>query len=162
MDIIKILQIGFAGPAFLLAVLSYRLLLVEQKKEKPNPKNHEAINRFMIFAFVLGSLIFLAPFFPQLIEEKPNPLMDAAIEAAKNREPLDPEFIEEQVIVLTTGHNERLSTLYAQRNEVEGTLRAGVSTSTRSYEDSLRRVEEYIRDEDREFRSKIRDLRSLQ
>lgn len=162
MDIIKILQIGFAGPAFLLAVLSYRLLLIEQKKEEPNPKNHEAINRFMVFALILGGLIFLTPYFPQLLEGKSNPLMDAAIEAAKNREPMEPKFIEQQVAILTDGHNERLSVLHAERDEIESSLRAGVSTATRNYEASLRRTEEYIRDENRNFRSRIQELRSMQ
>ncbi|MEN8167570.1 MAG: hypothetical protein ABFR65_08870 [Pseudomonadota bacterium] len=52
----EILSYGVIGLGFLLAVLSYLLLLKEQKLKDPRPPMLHAINRFMMFSIVLCSI----------------------------------------------------------------------------------------------------------
>ncbi|MES9991243.1 MAG: hypothetical protein ABW098_04780 [Candidatus Thiodiazotropha sp.] len=52
-DVLKILQIGVIGLGFLLAVLSYLLLMKEQKQEKPRPEILKSIYVFMSFSLGL-------------------------------------------------------------------------------------------------------------
>lgn len=47
MDVLKILQIGVIGLGFLLALLSYLLLMKEQKQDKPRPDILKSIYVFM-------------------------------------------------------------------------------------------------------------------
>lgn len=52
----KILQVGFAGLAFLLAYLAYRIIAREQQKSTPDSLILSASSRFMWFSLMLGVL----------------------------------------------------------------------------------------------------------
>jgi len=162
-SVIEILQFGFPGLAFLLALFSYKLLAAEQKKEHPRNDQLQAINTYMKFSLILGVLTVSTPIIGHLLEDKPNPLWEAAVESMKNRKPLPLEFVKDQISTLTAAHNKRLESLYERRTQVEKSLEKTSSDSqTREINKTLRRVEQQIRDENREYDSKVSEFtRSL-
>jgi hypothetical protein len=162
LDVLEILKLGFIGLAFLLAFLAYTLLLIEQRREEPRPNQLAAISRFMIFSLILGIMVIGSPFIPKFFEEKPNPFMEAMLASAKNKKPMPVEFVEAQINELTQSHNKRLDSLYSQRDTEEVKLRASLHfDNVRSIESSLRRIGQYIRQENTAFDSKVRDFRSM-
>jgi predicted ferric reductase len=67
-SIVQILQIGFAGFAFLMAGLSFRLLLKEQHRETPPRKAIlDAIRNYMRYTLVLCLLVILAHYGEALV-----------------------------------------------------------------------------------------------
>jgi len=160
-DVLEILKIGFSGFAFLLAFLAYRLLFTEQKREVPRENQLNAISRFMGFSIILGIMTAVIPFIPKLLEEKPNLFMEAMLQSAKDRKPLPAEFIQNQILELSVAHNQRMNLLYLQRGEQESKLKSGINTNNdvREVERSIRRIEQYIRQENRDYGSKISDFR---
>lgn len=118
----------------------------------------------MAFSLALGALTIVAPFIPNIIEDKPNPYMDYLIQSSMERTPTDPEFIEQQIQALTLSHEQRISELTARRLQLEREISAQAINSDRLpvYEDSIDRIGRYIDEENRDFDSKIRDIRSLQ
>ena len=163
MNVLEILKLGFIGLAFLLAFLAYKLLATEQRREISRPAHLEAISKFMTFSLALGVLSIMSPFIPKLLENKPDPFVEAMLISAKNRKPLPLEFVQEQIQIVTVGHNKRIETLYSQRNAEEERLKSLPSSSKSSWrdEESLRKIERYIREENREFDSKVRDFRNM-
>ena len=162
-NVFEILEQGFIGLAFLLAFLAYKLLSAEQKKEKSSSERLELISNFMKFSLVLCVMAIGSPHIPALLEEKTNPLMEHMLESAKNRTPMDKGFIEKQIEMLIAGHESRLKELSQQRLSVEQkvTATAHDSSDKYGYNRSLSRIEQYVRQENRELDRKIRDLRSM-
>lgn len=165
MDInyLEILKIGFSGFAFLLALLSFRLLATEQKRKEPRIILVNAIHFFMKFSIILGVLTAITPFLPQIFEKKEDPFMQAMLESTKNRKPLPLEFVKSQISVLTAGHEKRLDDLYQQRNKLTYELKSGNFTfeNTRELEGHIRRVDQYIRQENRNFESNVSKFRNM-
>lgn len=163
MDIVEILKIGFSGFAFLLAWFAYKLLSEEQKNDSPRESQLNAIYTFMAFSLILGILTLFAPFIPKMLEEKPDPYMEAMLESAKNRKPMPLDFVEAQIGQLTAAHTKRVETLHLQRDEQEKLLHSSlnVSSDVRRIESSIRRIEQYIRQENMAYDSKVRDFRSM-
>lgn len=58
--VVQILQIGFVGFAFLLALLAYRLLREQSGKERPSQAVLDGISRYMVFAIGLCLLAVVA------------------------------------------------------------------------------------------------------
>ena len=147
---------------WLLALLAFWLLIAEQKKDKPREIQIKVIQKFMSFSIVIGVLAFTASILPILLEEKPNPLLDAMVESQKNRRSLPLEFIESQIAVLTSGHDERINLLYQERKSQEKLLEGNVGDQKRrAIEKRVRKIEQYIREENRDYKSKISDFRKL-
>lgn len=162
MDIVEILKVGFSGFAFLLAWLAYRLLAEEQRKSESRKSQLKAIYNFMAFSIILGMFAMISPFIPKMLENEPDPFMQAMLESAKNRKPLPLEFVKSQIQELTIAHNERLVSLYMQREKEEGRLSSRVSEpDIRQVESTLRRLEQYIREENRSYESKVREFRNM-
>lgn len=163
MNILEILKLGFIGLAFLLAFLAYRLLSTEQRSKISRPAHLEAISKFMAFSLVLGVMSIASPFIPKMLEDKPDPFMEAVLISAKNRKPLPLEFVQEQIQTLTIGYNKRIETLYSRREAEDKRLKSLPSSSTSTWKDeeSLRKIERYIREENREYESKVRDFRNM-
>ncbi len=157
--VVDILQLGFSGFAFLLAYLAFLLLRNEQKRDIPVEGFLHRIELFMGLSITLAVLTIISPIIKKQLEEKPNPLMEAAIESAKNRKPLPLEFVESQIAELTQGHNKRLESLYSHRTSVEKSIDATTDENKiRELEKSLRRIDQHIRDENGEYNSKISKL----
>ncbi|WDE04781.1 hypothetical protein SG34_026290 [Thalassomonas viridans] len=163
MNILEILKLGFIGLAFLLAFFAHGLLSAEQRREVSRPAHLEAISKFMVFSLILGAMSIASPFIPKMLEDKPDPFMEAMLISAKNRKPLPLEFVQEQIQVLTVGHNKRIEVLYSRREAEEKRLKSLSSNSTSSWKDeeSLRKIERYIREENREYESKVREFRNM-
>lgn len=163
LKILEILELGFIGLAFLLAYFAYRLLVSEQHKNEPDQNRQKLIYVYMGFALILGGMAVVSPYMPEFLEEKPNPYMDYLVESAKNREPLDKEFIEQQIETLVIGHEARLAELAKQRLDIEKEIPnyASRSETASRYLDALDRIERYISDENRAFDRKIRDLKNM-
>lgn len=90
--------------------------------------------------------------------------MEKMLESAKNRTPMDRGFIEKQIEKLMAGHEARLGELSQQRLIAEQKASAFTTESSERavHIQSLSRIEKYIRQENRDLDSKIRDLRSMQ
>lgn len=74
LPILEILQVGFAGIAFLLAYLAYRLLGKEAEKAKPSEGILRTIRSYMLFAFAMGGLAIGAQVFEKSMSN--NTLVD--------------------------------------------------------------------------------------
>ena len=61
MDIIEILKLGLPGLVFLLSLLSYRLLSMEQKKHEPSQAILQSIRQYMNVNIFLAVLTVAAP-----------------------------------------------------------------------------------------------------
>ena len=68
-EVIRILQLGFSGFAFLMAALSYRLLLAESgRSEKPRAEMLTAIRRYTNYTLLLEVLVLLSSFAERTID----------------------------------------------------------------------------------------------
>lgn len=153
---INILQLGFSGVVFILALFAYWLLRREQNKTTSREEFQDTIDKFMKFYLALAILTMVSPILPKLFEEKPNLLMEAAIESAKNRKPLPLEFVKSQIAALTEAHNQRLESLYNHRTNLENLINSATDENkVREIEKSLRRANQNIRDENQEYDSKV-------
>jgi hypothetical protein len=72
MSVIEILQISFAGIAFLLALLAYRLLRRQMDAPKADPKLLRSTTVYMVFAFGMAALAISAQLIDK-IQNKPLP-----------------------------------------------------------------------------------------
>ena len=163
MDVVKILNFGFSGFAFLLAWMAYRLLLNHSRNDKTQRDYFKTVYRFMIFSIVLGCLSILSPFAPKLFESHYDTLLKASAENLKQRQPLPIDFVKSQIANLASAHDQRLEELYRTRAAVEANLRIeGMSRNkTRVLEASLRRIENNIRQENQDFSRKVREFKSM-
>lgn len=163
LGLLEILKLGLVGLAFLFAYLAFMLLRAEQKKEESRPEQMTAIFRFMVFSLVLAGMVAIGPLLAKAMEDKPNPMMQAMLESAKNRPPMSVEFVESQIDTLTLAHVERIKTLNKQLDRQQELLIAERVDfqETRRAESNLRRLEQQIRRENTAFNSKINSLRRL-
>lgn len=162
-NIPEILKVGFSGLAFLLALFSYHLLLTEQKRVEPREGQLNAISRFMVFSIILGLITVLIPFLPKVLENKPDPYMEAMLQYSINRKPLPVEFVQNQIGELTSSHDKRIDTLYIQRVEHEAKLSNSNNTDSdiRKIESGIRRIEQFIRQENSDYNRKVSNFRNM-
>lgn len=163
MDIVEILKVGFSGFSFLLAGLAYKLLSESQKNKSLQKNQLYATYSFMVFSIILAILTLFAPLMPKFLEEKPDLFMQAVLQSTKNRKPLPIEFVKSQIFELTIAHNKRVNALHAQREAQERALRnkAVTDEDVRNIEKALRRIEQYIRIENRDYDRKVSDFRRM-
>ncbi|MEL6738175.1 MAG: hypothetical protein AAFO28_04570 [Pseudomonadota bacterium] len=83
-DFVSILQILFAGIAFALALLAYRLVRSIADQERVDPTKIKLANMYMLFAFAIGALAIAAQFFNNLATPSSNAELDSAL--AKSRQ----------------------------------------------------------------------------
>lgn len=60
-NIIEVLKVGLPGLVFLLSMLSFRLLSIEQKKDSPSPLMLKAIRNFMLINVILAVMTLASP-----------------------------------------------------------------------------------------------------
>jgi len=69
--ILKILQVGFSGFVFLMALFSYRLIRNEQDREdEPREEILNQLSSFRLWAFLVALLVLLSPILESFVNTK--------------------------------------------------------------------------------------------
>lgn len=161
-NMVSALGAGFSGLAFVLALLVYKRLLFAHKIGSTTENQLKLTYAFMLFASFLALMAALTPLISKMMEEKPNILLESAARSMENRKPLPLDFVTGQIDKLTDSHNQRLTSLH-KRREIQESKIEGISDSDdlRELERALRRTEQQIRQESRDYESKVSRFRNM-
>lgn len=162
MAVTSILGVGFSGLAFLFAFLTYKLLSSAYKSGPVTINQLKTIYAFILLTMVLAFLAAASPVIPELVKEETNPIFESAIRSLENRKPMPLDFVKEQIDKLTVEHNKRMETIYQLRLTQDRILNSSSDPdSARELEKVLRETEKLIRQENRDYESKIARFRNM-